>query len=179
MRFRYTLQVLLATAVSMAGCALETGNGNPRPNIALNQAATRTISMRVAPEVQREFSIPERDGLPSADIHEWRDTLYTGFCNGFHEYFKVIPGNEKSDLVLKISRTDVVLAYWVAGGGVRTQITYKALLLDENGQTLGVSANTVTSKTAFHTVESATDSVTSAVESMYESIARDLFMKKE
>lgn len=150
---------------------------NPRPNLTIEES-TQTIAIELSNKI--EDTIENKDAKTT--MTGWRGTLQRGFRNGFKGYFKVVENPKEAELVLKILRCD--LKIWFGDPG--HQIIYQSKLVNSNGETVGMSANTITHKlpiivqsqrsipdTIYHLL--ADDMTKSSVEVMYETISKDIF----
>ncbi len=175
-RSSWSLVVVSLTSVLLStGCALSVKAGNPRPNVDLPESQA-SLALDLDPAIRDAFKAPSGDSLPPSDVQAWRTTLERGFQNSFRSVFKAEGG---SALVLKIVEADLMLAATaVDDGGVaaaEAQVRYKARLVDAQGNVVRRSVGTVVSKRSATSRAGVTPVVESAVESMYEKIAQDLF----
>ena len=149
----------------------------PRPNLALVNDRERTLSLSLGPGISDQFSVPAHDRIPSTTVRSWQETLTNGFRAAFKPYFTVA---SPSELVVAIDRADIDWApLGVSGKGIVTavqaQITYKARLLDSRRNTIAAAASTATSKSPAIDYDGLERCLTSAVETMYEDMAQQLF----
>ncbi len=109
--------------------------------------------------------------------------MENGFNNAFDE-FNIAKSKKDARLTVYIKKADPVHEVTKAAvnqygdmisAAVIVQITYQARLLDRNGNVLRRSSNTVTSKRASMRANEIPSLVGSAIESMYEVIAKDFF----
>jgi hypothetical protein len=116
--------------------------------------------------------------MGAIDVTEWRQSLTNGFINGFGEAYQVLNGAptaltlEFSDAIPELTPAAVSGYYGVVAANA--QVRYKARVL-ANSQILCRSNGTVISKTAVNNAQQVKDAVRSAVESMYEVIAKECF----
>jgi len=172
------LIIFLLVPFLLQGC-LSVKLMNPRPN--LNLAETKqTIALIIDEGVKDIFTIPAQNGVRKASVTDWRTSLKNGFESGFGNFYTIIDDDTKSDLVLKITRTDVAFAPAAVGyngvvAAIRAQITFNATLYNKNGEVIGRSSGTSVSKSAVGGISQLTSCVASATESMYELIGEKCF----
>ena len=195
------LKVLLVLffAINMAACGahrrittIRSFEVMPVPNVDIEPIKEK-LYLEISEEVQDVF-IDRNPELKTLEINGWRASLSNGFMSAFEE-FDIVEEKGDAQRILRIyratpSRTLVDMdsaqvAYPSLRFGttydkvttviVGAQITYKARLLDAEGGILKRSASTVTSKNVA-TRRSETESILqSSIETMYETIAKDLF----
>jgi hypothetical protein len=176
-RSSWSLAAVSLTALLFAtGCTLSVAAGNPRPNLDLPESQT-ALALELDPAVRDAFQIPGRSGMNETHVEAWRTTLERGFSNGFRSSFKTDGGK---DLVLQVVEAELEFAPTAvtAKGGpvaVEAQIRYKARLVDAQGNVVRRSTGTVASKRSTSKAAEITSISESAVESMYEKIASDVF----
>ncbi|WP_164017803.1 LPS assembly lipoprotein LptE [Pyxidicoccus trucidator] len=176
-RSSWSLAAVSLTAVLFAtGCTLSVAAGDPRPNIDLPESQA-SLALELDPSVRDVFQVPARSGVVPTNVEAWRTTLDRGFKNGFRSAFRTDGGKE---LVLQIVEAELELAPTAVnevGGAAaaEAQVRYKARLVDAQGNVLRRSTGTVASKRSTSQPGEITLIAESAVESMYEKIAEDLF----
>lgn len=176
-RSSWSLTVVSLTAVLLAtGCTLSVAAGDPRPNVDLPESQA-SLALEMDPSVRDVFQVPGRSGINATNVEAWRTTLERGFKNGFRSAFKTDGGK---DLVLQIVEAELELAPTAvtsSGGAVaaEAQVRYKARLVDAQGNVVRRSTGTVTSKRSTSRGAEISLIAESAVETMYEKIAQDIF----
>ena len=159
---------------------LEVAKLDPRPNVVFAQPSPKSLVLRLAPDVAKDFGIHDKEtDTDVLEVHEWRDTLAGGFTNAFAGQFKSLPAGATADLVLEIRRAEVAIATTAVGGrsrnAIAVQVTYQARLLDGAGAVVKVAAATVASKHSTDERAEVPDLVKSAVETMFEDLSAKLF----
>ena len=170
---RSLLMPLLAAFV-LSGCAttINVAESDPRPNTPFTAVAPQSLALILDPSIRDAQSV-QGDRAYDTTLTAWRRTLINGYRNGLGVYFSPVHPGQPADLALDIVKADV--AWTPRGSRLTVQITYKAQLIDRNGKTVAVAANTVTAKHALTSDDGAeADCVNSAVESLYEDIANTL-----
>ncbi|MCY1017397.1 hypothetical protein [Pyxidicoccus sp. MSG2] len=176
-RSSWSLAALSLTTVLLAtGCTFSVAAGDPRPNIDLPESQA-SLALEMDPSVRDVFHVPSRSGVAPTNVEAWRTTLERGFKNGFRSAFKTDGGK---DLVLHIveAELELVPAEVQDNGGVvstEAQVRYKARLVDAQGNVVRRSTGTVSSKRSTSRPKETTLIAESAVETMYEKIAQDIF----
>ncbi len=169
------------------GCGVAVEIANPRPNIDLKESH-QVLNLRLSSKIPNDFDMPTINLMYTPHVSGWRSSLKRGFRNGFGEYFDLSP-DARPDLVLEITEAlpEIVMTQNATGytaGGVyhstgqaagNAQIRYRARLLDAQGRVLKKSFGTVPSKRTFTNIFEGTAVVESAVETLYEAVARDCF----
>ena len=172
-----SLLMPLVAAFALSGCAgvstIEIGQDlHPRPNTPFTTVAPQSLALILDPSIVDKVTLPG-DWAYETQLTAWRRTLINGYMSGLGVYFSPVPAGQPADLALDIVKADV--AWTPPGSRLTVQITYKAQLIDRNGNTVAVVANTVTAKHALTNDDGAeADCVNSAVESLYEDIATTL-----
>ena len=179
MRSFRSVLALFAVA-GLTGCVpLEVAKLDPRPNVAFVQASPKSLVLRMAPDVAKDFSIHDKEtDLDLLEVHQWRDTLAGGFTNAFAGQFKSLQKGDTADLVLEIRRAQVTIAPAPSSGQRSTiaiQLTYQARLLNGDGAVMKVAAATVASKRSTDERAEVPELVKSAVETMFEDLSTKLF----
>ena len=179
------LLFLFLAFILFYGCALKVTKMNPKPNISINETKMK-IMLEIDASIKDTFEIPAKGGISKIKVVGWRESLKSGFNNGFGEYYSIVENKSEADLILEIKKADIEFSAtsYIATSNtsskinsVKALITYKAKLVNKTGETIGQSANTSVSKNPINNSRYCTDAVSSAVESMYELIAKDVFEK--
>lgn len=171
------LAMVLSSLLLASGCTLSVAQGNPRPNIDLPESKAG-LKLVMDESVRNTFEVPGRGGINKGEVEQWRETLARGFQNGFGTAFQT--NADPSELTLQLSEVELEFAPTAVashGGAVaaEAQIRYKARLVDAQGNVVRRSNGTVASKRSTGRADEVTLIAESAVESMYEKIAMDLF----
>lgn len=150
-----------------------------RPNVNLAKHDER-LSLRIGPKVQDAYTLPRDNGIGPTQVSEWKASLRTGFKNAFSDSF-VIADMEDGSSVLEIQEAEleIVPAAVAANGYVaagRAQIRFKAQLR-RGGKSVPLSGM-AESKKAVTRMDGAPSAAKSAIETMYEGIADQLFNAK-
>jgi len=161
----------------MTGCSISVDPVQPKPNVSL--ADGTTFQLEIVDSIQDTYTLPSKNGLKSVNVVGWHSSLQQGFDNSFGL-------NKAQSNILKVvlGRADLEFeptAYLVNGygdnlgaAGAQAQITYAAKLVSLDGKTIKSSNKTAVAKKTFSS-SNASESVQSAIESMYELIANDFF----
>ena len=167
-----------------AGCAMNIQMANPRPNVNIDKS-TKTLALVFGSQVGDTFKVDNARPIRPATVHDWHQTLKNGFTNAFGDSYKIVDG--PADLVLTIKRAEpqlVLAAYTTNGYGsmvsaaITGHITYAADLSTRDGQVVARSAGTVRAKNTAMRASAGSQVLGDAVESMYETIAVDVFKTK-
>ena len=166
---------------------------NPKPNIAINNHKEKIFLLIDENNIQDDFVAPAQNGTPKTKISKWHTSLIKGFNNGFGEFFTIVDDPSQADFILKLSKMDME---WMAasyktvvsgGGGLsnqsstspnsfRAQITFKAQLINNHdGEIMKQCAATAVAKKVATRSKEVNPATASALESVYEIIAKDLF----
>lgn len=175
--FRNILPVFLMLIAS-AGCAFEVGQLNPSPNIAMTPRK-QSLHFQIAPEVKDRFQVELASS--SVEVTRWRMSLYAGYYNGLKDLFHLIKTPHQANYVIKVTKADLSFAPAAMGeGGVAAfwaHVVFRASLMDSSGNVVRVSAGTAQAKSAFISKDKAHQGIRSALETMYEMMARQLFSR--
>ena len=166
---------LLLVLVSMSACSLKIRAGNPRPNIAIVPRDT-TMALVIADRVADTFVIPQQNGIMGGSVQGWHTTLRSGFGNGFNDVFRLSEGPADTTMSIDVAELEFVPAAVSGYYGViavNAQVRFKATVTQ--GGVKRRIAGTAVSKKSIANAAEATAGTVSAVESMYEAIARELF----
>lgn len=170
------LGVLLSLGCITAPVA-HIAKSNPKPNIDLPER-NLALSLVLDEEVKDAFKVPPRSGIPETDVTAWRATLEKGFHNGLGSAFRT--KEQKAELTLQLVEVQLEFVPSAVNGygqaaAAEAHVRYKARLVDAAGNVVRRSSGTVPSKrsTGHHT--EFTLVAKSAVETMYERIASELF----
>ena len=177
------MRALLLVPVSLlAACAVNqthrVGEITARPNVALKKSS-QSIGLKLSDGVKDAWVSPRENGVGPLEVTAWTTSLSAAFATAFADAFTIKNGD--SDLVLDIQDAELKLVpgavdangYVVSGAA---QVRFKAQLLDRTGKQVAVTAGTSKSKTTCSAMDCAPSVAISAVESMYEAIAQDLFV---
>jgi hypothetical protein len=165
---------------------LKVHEAQPRPTVSLCETSVLPVcpplALVVAPSIPDSYEKPPKHPIYAIRVEHWHATLEAAHRNTFAPYFRVTGPRDPLGLAIELLEVDFELvptATFLASKvtGVRTQLRYKARLVDGRGEVLATSAASVSSKESIDDPERTTDNVASALESMYEQIARDLFPK--
>jgi hypothetical protein len=171
-------------ALILQSCALQVNLLNPKPNLYLNEEKEK-LALVLADDIKDIFVVPKNNGVKQFNVTEWHNSLKQGFVNGFRDYYTIVDDKADAGLILELTRADFefvpadVGAYW----GVRStfalnaQITFKAKLTAKNGEVINKNAGTAFSKSAGGDRAQFTKAAESSIESMYEIIGKELFIK--
>lgn len=150
---------------------------SPKPNIDLPER-NLALGLTLDEQVKDAFKVPPRSGVPETDVTAWRATLEKGFHNGLGKAFRT--QEEKSELTLQLVEAELEFVPAAVNGYGQTvsaeaHVRYKARLMDAGGNVVRRSSGTVTSKRATSDHNEFTLVAKSAVETLYERIASELF----
>jgi hypothetical protein len=162
---------IVAATLGLAGCTLSVGPASPHPNVMIN-AADAPSALVLADTIQEIYVIPGTGSVNAVNVTGWRTTLETGFHNAF-------PGGADSSgrklEILEASLSFSPRAVGAAGtAAASANIRFKARLLSDSGEELGVLAATAQAPEAITNVNGTTDNAAKAVEAMYEMLASRL-----
>ena len=165
---------------------------NPKPNLALKNSKEK-IFFQIDNKIEDNYVIPSRNGIARTKVSDWHTSLINGFRNGFSDFFTIVDDPAEADLILKLSKTDlewtpVATKTNVTGTGsaitstttvstIRSQITFRAQLVNKDGEIVKQCANTVIAKNVASRTKDFNLNVESALESMYEYVGNDFFEK--
>jgi hypothetical protein len=160
-----------------------TGELNPTPNIDIEPIKER-IFLEFDESIKDTFWEYHSD-LKPLEVSSWLASLQNGFNNAFKE-FNIVHSKNQAQLILKmydanptrtiltVSQSDVKFLNTVLVG---CQITYKVRLLNARGEILKRASGTANAKRS-GTLKYENDQImASAIESMYETIAKDFFQE--
>ncbi|MBI5559402.1 MAG: hypothetical protein HY885_17395 [Deltaproteobacteria bacterium] len=162
---------------------------NPIPNVDINPIKER-IFFEIEESVQDTFWEYHSE-LKPLEISNWRASLRNGFNSAFKE-FNIVNTKDEAQLIFRIydatpartlaslSQSEQQLYPFRVSETVKTvvvssQLTYKVRLLNVQGEILKRSNGTANSKKSGTTKYENDQIIASAIESMYESIAKDFF----
>jgi hypothetical protein len=172
--------LLLAGVAILAGCGTMFPQTlpPPHPNVALAQPFAAPVRLVLSSEIPETLRVNDSVyDYRNHDYLHWRETLQTAFTEAFSD--ANASGATGPAQTLEITRTSANFYYPPAPNTVAVALTYKARLLDANGHVLRVSARTSNSKHGFGGWQEAFANATqSALESMFEEMAADLFVTK-
>ena len=124
------------------------------------------------------FDIPTQNGINGGHVEGWRATLRNGYLYGFKDAFK-LAADAPADVTIVIDDAELeFVPTGVAGSAVMAgtaQVRYKAKLVDKNGATLRLAAGTAAAKKSSTSRGEVTVLAASAIETMYEQLAQELF----
>jgi hypothetical protein len=153
----------------------------PRPNVDLPPTG-KSLALVIDPSIADNFRTTPGQ-IKAAEVTGWHQSLSKGFENSFRSAYPA-PTNGKADYTLTLVRTDIAFeptAFLVNRYGDKVgaaaavaQLTYQARVTDAQGNVVGRSTNTAVAKKQLGGLN-ATESVQSAVESMFELIAHEAF----
>ena len=176
-------QLALAAGLTMflSSCAFHVAATNPRPNFALPRSQG-SIKLVFAYGVEDKFSLPTQNNIMGGDVEGWRATLENGFKNGFADSFRVVGSSESADYTLTLNDAlpELVPTAVAANGAVvggTAQLRYKASLVGQSGERR--SAGTVAAKKTTTRRDEIGNVMASSVETMYEQIAKEMFIPTE
>jgi hypothetical protein len=150
----------------------------PQPNVALPHGLAAPLRMKLADGIPDTMRVVDKQfDYRDHDYLHWRQTLQDAFNQAFGDANptqSTVPAQ-----ILEITRTSGEFYYPPTRNTVAVALTYKARLLDANGQVIQVSARTANSKHGYSGMQEAFAYATqSAIESMFEEMAADLFGAK-
>lgn len=185
MKKNIILLLLLFCLLQLSACGgmryIYTGELTPIPNIDIDPIK-EGIFLELDESVKDTFWEYHSD-LKPLEVSSWRKSLENGFNNAFKE-FNIVHSKDKAQLILKmydanptrtiltISQSDVKYLNTVLVG---CQITYKVRLLNARGEILKRATGTVNSKRSGSLKYENDQIMASAIESMYETIAKEFF----
>ena len=169
--------VVLISLLFLMDCAFSIPELQPRPNVPVVTQGKPALSLRIAGEVRDTFEVQGKNGIMGSQVLNWHTSLKNGFRAGFRDIFQV---DQPGGYTIELTRVEpeVVTAADSAQVGVvavRVQITYRAALIDANGQVVKVAAETVSSKSAITMRPDVPAGYASAIESMFEDMGQKLF----
>lgn len=153
----------------------------PTPNLALKDEKPKSIELSMGNGVQDSYIHLRRNGFKKTIVSSWKASLKNGFVSAFRESFSIHSESLDSDFALKLNRAELEIIPAESGNGMSAMITFNAVLLDSNGKEISQMASTAYSKKSavlfFYSANSsrAMEITNSAVESMYEMIAKEMF----
>ncbi len=175
--FRILITLLVLSCV-VSGCSYKINTLNPKPNINIDENQN-AISILFSDKVIDSYSFPSKNGIGGATVEGWHQTLTNGFNNGFSDSFQI--ENENPDLTLKITRAEIEFSPTAVthAGQVATfnaHIVFKASLYNQSekkiiNRTSGTAVSKLSTSGITGTAKDLNNSISSAVESMYEIIA--------
>jgi len=177
----YRATVIFLGVLLSLGCiatpVARVARSSPKPNIDLPER-NLALGLTLDEQVKDAFKVPRRSGIPETEVTAWRTTLERGFHNGLGTFFRT--KEEKSELTLQLVEVDLEFVPSAVNGygqaaAAEAHVRYKARLLDAVGNVVRRSSGTVTSKRSTGDHNEFTLVALSAVETMYERIASDLF----
>jgi len=176
-----SLLVILSVILFLQGCSLKVMQMDPKPNISINES-DKSIALVLNDRIEDMYVIPENRGIKKADVEGWRNSLRAGFENAFGDYYEVKKDENEADLILILKRAEIEFSPTSVSTNVgvtslETHLTFNAQLKGGDGKTVGRLAKTANSKGSITDPDHVTDNVESAIESMYELIAEDMFEK--
>jgi len=174
---------------ALAGPPFTISKADPNPNVNISSNdRKKTMLLDIDPAITSKSELPMlytySNGKVQVFVEDWRESLKSGFTSGFKDFFKIETSKSSSDLVFTLSKAEFeILPKAVAAAGYTVtaagQITYKATLAKKTGEIIKRSAGVAESK-KFKTFSGMNDTwdpkvTASAIESMYEQIAKDFF----
>jgi hypothetical protein len=172
------LYALFCSAVLFAGCSIAVDPLNPKPNVV---SPDRPVKLEIASDIGDTYEIPSKNGMKKVKVVGWHGSLQKGFDNAFGKEsgapstMKVVLTRAELDFEPTAYLVDRY-GHNVGAAGAQAQVTYAAKLVASDGSTVRTSNRTVIAKKSFSSANGS-ESVQSAVESMYELMAQDLFAK--
>ena len=177
----------LTLSALLSACATGVVAREPFP-ILPPAAASLSARLEISPRVKSGFYAQCPDALylsdeetPTLRIKGWQLTLMKGFYNGFAGARVEAQGAPSRSLRLEIARAD--LEFVEAGRNAYDRVTsvqaavhYQIQLVDASGAVLRRSEGTALSRRSSGELADVPDLIASAVEVMYESAARALFV---
>lgn len=156
---------------------IQVAKSSPKPNIDLPER-NLSLGLTLDEQVKDTFKMPPASGIPETEVTQWRATLEKGFHNGLGTAFRT--KEEKSQLMLQLVEATLEFVPSAVNGygqaaATEAHIRYKARLVDAGGNVVRRSTGTVASKRSTGDRDEFTLVAKSAVETMYERIASDLF----
>ena len=171
--------VILAGLAVLPGCSILIGPGNPRPNIVV-ASQKKSLRVVISDSIPNDFDPQTPPHLRNMHVQGWHQTLEKGFSNGFGDSMRVVDSGT-SDWTLKIDNAELEYVSAAVNGygnvvALTAQIRFKASL-QRDGEELRL-AGTVESKKATSQGAEIPALAYSAIETMYEKIAADLFNRQ-
>ena len=171
--------IVISTMIILQGCSLKVIQMDPTPNININES-DKSIALVLNERIKEKFEISENRGIKKAEVEGWRKSLRAGFNNAFSDYYSINEDANNADLVLILKRADIEfsptsVATNVGVTSLETHITFNSQLKNNKGKVIERLAKTANSKGSITDPSHVTDNVETAVESMYELIAEDMF----
>jgi hypothetical protein len=166
-RPRWQRTAQLVGVLLVASCGVTVGPQNPHPDIPA-APQQRSVRLVLGPGIADHLSLPDNN----LEVREWRRTLNAAFQNGFAKAYRLASAAD-ADLTLTLDEVHVKLGYFETGNvqiEYRATVTGKDVLPREEG---GVAAKTHGGITGSWGGMIGGD-LSSAVEAMYEGIAKDL-----
>ncbi len=124
--------------------------------------------------IEERFILAGRDGIPDLDVDGWRAGLLLGLERARPQRFAE-PDDAAWQLVLQKAEVELLPVDWGPDGNValfKAQVTYQALLFDDQNLPLGDLAGTVTSKAPFRGVADASPLLADVIESLCEELVQ-------
>jgi hypothetical protein len=170
------LLILLSLCILLTGCPgpLVVRQAMPAPNVDLPHHDER-LALEFESTLAADYEVGEQNGVRRTFVHEWRQTLVNGFRKAFERSFAL--GNEDAELVVQI--VEARLEFGRTAMGLTAIIRFRARLVDAaSGKILARASGEALSKRGGNTKD-ATYLAGSAVETMYEQIAKAFFAVRE
>jgi hypothetical protein len=188
----FLIATILVTIPSCFAFTLKVTALNPKPNLALKNSKEK-IYFLIDKNVEDNYVVPKQSGITKTNVSEWHTSLINGFKNGFSDFFTIVNDLSEADFILKISKADFewtpaatrtnvsgssgYVSSTTSVSSIRAQVTFKAQLVNKNGDIVKQCANTVIAKKVASGFKDVNPTVASALESMYEYIGNDFFEK--
>ncbi len=182
---------MVVAAAFICGCAgtIEIHESNPKPDT--QAELTSSVRLHIGDTVPDSFQKQQQGPIRALRVQRWRSTLLKGFTNAFgteSDSAGVTVSIVLADLELVSRRARVSLASLDSGEGTRVahggpsdssgvtvKLTYRAHLLDREGNISMTSKAAIRSGRRIAKDAQATRATREAVEFMYEKIAHDFF----
>jgi hypothetical protein len=177
---------ILSLLILFYGCSMTIKVLNPTPNVNIPETKSK-IYLSFDGKVADHMEPVTINGRIWCHILDWHKTLQNAFNNSIGEYTKVTENKEDADYVLEIKKTEIdyETVSYVSNGIYTTSssyvihLTYNASLYNKAGEKIATSTHTTFSKKNFMSgTINFTNGVQSAIESMFELIAKDIFIEK-
>jgi len=178
--------LFLGLFILLLGCSLKVNQINPKPNLFIKKSS-KTIAIVFDTSIKNNFTIPPQNGIEKIKVKKWKDSLTRGFKNGFSIFYKIVDDPTKSDLILLLKGTDIFFEpdpneynsdLFFENDLVLSiipKIKFSAVLLNKQRKPLKTINETAIAKNPITGEFQTSKGVKSAVESMYEKIAKKLF----
>lgn len=186
MRYSFLSILMISILVIFStGCTIPIKYVQPKPNIDLAQGNYK-LELDISKKIKSTFETKSKNGVKGASVEFFRESLKAGFESGLSEFFQ---GKSKRVLLLRMVELAFIPASMVTSvsgtdgntysstsvGSIYVVIQYQARVFD--GKTKKVIARIsgrAQSKSSAVSNDDANEAVKTAIEVMYEQIAKKL-----